>query len=158
MALFSCRGFTAATAGGAGDVITQLWNTDANQDLILWECGIFDTSNVAGRPLFVRTTARGTVGSTVVPDADNAWDQDDTPACGEVDLAAFSVMPTRAGAPELWGWNVKIAGAQVGSEGYGFQWATPYGIRVKPGSGVCVQQVNNNIWGASEVYWAWEVV
>lgn len=152
MSAFSSRGFTAATAATADHAIAALWNPDSLKRIKVFECGLFKSAvGTAADSIYIaRITTRGTAGSTVTPDADNAWDADDVPASGALlDLAAYSVQPTR-GTPNLFGW---VAAAVAAA---GFIWPTPRGITIPPGAGLAICQRAATIWPTSEVYFAWE--
>lgn len=97
-----------------------------------------------------RITARGTAGSTVTPDADNSGMADATsPAGALLDLAAYSVQPTRA-APALYGW---VAPAVAGA---GIIIPFPRGIWVPPGTGLALTQRAATVWPTSEVTFVFE--
>ena len=152
MSNFSARGLTVATAATADHAIAALWNPDSLKRITLFEVGLFKTAvGTAADSLYLaRITTKGTPGSTVTPDADNAWNGDDVPASGAVlDLAAYSVQPTK-GTPSLFGW---VAAAVAAS---GFVWPTPRGISIPPGTGLALCQRAATIWPISEVYFAWE--
>jgi hypothetical protein len=158
--VYSVRGFTAATAT-TGDplVFAQLWNPDATENLRVMEFGVFCTAIAAGQhaPQLVRSTTRGTPGSTVTPDADNSWDNLVAPQTGALlDLALFSANPTRS-SPELLGWNIS-GGVSTGGGGMGWVWSSPIGMLVPPGTGVVLQAnvTGATAWAASEVYFVWE--
>lgn len=149
---YSVRGFTAATAATADHCLAELWNPDSLKRMKVFEIGLFKAGAGAANDsvYIVRTTARGTAGSTVTPDADNAWAGDDVPSSGALlDLAAFSVQPTRA-SPNLFGW---VAAAVAAS---GFIWPVPRGIWIPPGTGLAICQRVATAWPTSEVYFAWE--
>jgi hypothetical protein len=152
MSVFSARGFTAATAATADHAITTLWNPDSAKRIKLIEAGLFKAgAGTSGDSLYmIRTSTRGTAGTTVTPDADNAWDGDDIPSSGALmDLAAFSGQPTLQG-PGLFGW---VAGAASAS---GFIWPCPRGIWIPPGKGIALCQRAATIWPTSEAYFEWE--
>ena len=148
MGVYSVRGFTAATAATADHSVFSVWNPDSLKRITLLELGLFKAgAGAANDSLYVcRTSARGTAGSTVTPDADNAWLGDDVPASGFLlDLAAFSVQPTK-GSPNLFGW---VASAVAGA---GIIWPTPRGIVIPAGTGIAVAQRAATAFPTSEVY------
>lgn len=152
MSNFSVRGFTAATAATADHTIAELWNPDSLKRIVVFEIGLFKAgAGTAGDTVYIcRTTAKGTSGSTVTPDADNAWFGDDVPgAAPTLELAAFSVQPTKA-TPNLWGWCAAAVSAS------GFIWPTPRGIHIPAGTGLAIVQRAATAWPTSEVYFAWE--
>ena len=152
---YSVRGFTAATAGAASpDVICQLWNPDGAKRIKVLEVSLWRGGITGTRVVPTRTTARGTPGSTVTPDADNAWDTDAGPPSGALlDLAQFSVAPTIMAAPHLMGFHMA---ANTGQEGFGFVWASPKGIEVAPGTGLALIMPLTVVWPISETTWVWE--
>lgn len=152
MGVYSVRGFTAATAATADVAIASLWNPDSTDSITVLEIGLFKAgAGTANDSLYIeRITARGTAGSTVTPDADNAWGNLVTPPSGALlDLASYSGQPTSS-TPPLFGW---VAAAAAGS---GFQWPTPRGIKIPPGAGISIAQRAATIWPTSEVYFIWE--
>jgi hypothetical protein len=90
---------TAATADQAG---AQLWNPHATKSIYVREVWVFSTAATAQHPSLIRTTTAGTTpGTTVTPDADNAFDRRAVPASGALLYAAtFAAYPTVA-APYL---------------------------------------------------------
>ena len=154
MRCFSVRGFTAATAGlAANDVVAQLWNPSADDRLWVVEIGMWRGGTVGPRCTLQRTSAQGTAGSTVTPDADNAWDGETTaPATGAVlNLAAFSVQPTLV-TPSLEG-SVFVGG--TGTTGFGTTWNMEPGVCVPPGSGLAIVATNTAAYSTSEIYVVW---
>ncbi len=148
MSVYQVRGLTAATAATADHALFGLWNPDASKRIRLLELGLFKSgAGAAGDSVYLtRSTMRGTAGSTVTPDADNAYDADDVPASGALlDLAAYSAQPTLA-TPPLWGW---VASAVAGA---GVIWPCSPGIVIPPGAGLVVAQRVATAWPASEVY------
>lgn len=161
MSTYSVRGFSANTGTTYPAPICAVWNPDATESVKVVECGVFmaglRTGTTQNSPVLYRTTAQGTAGSTVTPDADNAWDDLVAPASGLVlDLALFSVAPTTASPPL---WAMQCGGnTATGSAGLGFQWASSRGILVPPGTGLMIGATMNgvNLWPASECYFVWE--
>jgi hypothetical protein len=150
--IYSVRGVTAATATTADVAIASLWNPDSTDSITVYEIGIFKTgAGAAGDSFYVeRITTRGTAGSTVTPDADNAWGNLVAPPSGALlDLASYSVQPTSS-TPPLFGF---VAAAVAGS---GIIWPTPRGIKIPPGAGLSIAQRVATAWPASEVYFVWE--
>jgi len=152
MGVYSVRGFSAATAATADHCIAELWNPHASKRISLLEVGLFKAgAGAANDSLYLcRTTAKGTAGSTVTPDADNAWLGDTAPVSGAtMELSAFSVQPTKA-TPNLFGW---VAAASAGS---GFIWPTPRGLQIPFGTGLALCIRAAAAWPTSEVYFEWE--
>jgi hypothetical protein len=153
MAVFSVRGQSAATAATANHAIGALWNVGTSSKRIrVIETGLFKTAagTAADSLVLQRITARGTAGSTITPDADNAWTADTAPGSGALlDLAAYSAQPTLA-TPPLWGWAAAAVAAS------GVIWPTPRGIELPSGTGLALIQIKATAWPASEVYFVWE--
>lgn len=132
-----------------GEVFAQLWNPSGTKRIraVLVHLFMHDF-DIAGNSFFItRTTTRGTPGSTVTPDADNADEGDAAPPSGMLlDLAEFSVQPTLA-VPELNSPFTFPAGA-AGTEGSGFSREFPRGIVVPPGTGLAVcEKIGNTFSG-----------
>lgn len=152
MAEYSARGFTSATAATADHTIASLWNPDGAKRIRLLETGIFKGgAGTANDSVYIcRITTRGTPGATVTPDADNAWWGDDVPSSGAlVDVAAFTVQPTKS-TPALFGWVASAIAAA------GVIWPTPRGIEIPFGTGIAIVQRAATAWPASEVYFVWD--
>lgn len=161
---YSVRGFTAATGTSDPEAIAQLWNPSSARRLLVLEVSLY----AAGAPPGVqarnslslqRTSARGTPGSTVTPDADSDWAGELAPPSGALlDLAAFTVQPTLA-APELDGLVLAAAGTSgTPSSGMGFALVRPEGIWVPPGTGLLLNGVliaGAVSWPTSEVTFEW---
>ena len=149
---YSARGFTAATAATADHALGALWNASSTKRICVVEYGIYKAgAGAANDSIYVcRITARGTAGSTVTPDGDNDWSGDGaTPPSGALlDLAAYSVQPTRA-SPNLFGW---VASAAAGA---GFSKPSPRGIWIPAGTGLAICQRAATAWPTSEVYFEW---
>ena len=153
MAIYSVRGFTAATAATADHCIAELWNPDSLKRIKVLETGLFKAgAGAANDSIYIcRTTAKGTAGSELTPAAANAWANDDVPSSGALlELSAFSVQPTKASAPFMFGW---VAAAVAAS---GFIWPTPRGIEIAAGTGLAIVQRAATAWPTSEVYFVWE--
>lgn len=159
--VYSVRGFTAATGTTEPQPVCQLWNPDSAIRVRVLECGVTLGGVLPNvnqtQPLLVRTTTRGTPGSTVTPDADNAWDNLVAPLSGVLlDLAQWSVNPTEA-TPGLLGWNLG-GSVSTGTAGMGWVWANPVGIDIPPGTGLLISPTIGGAaaWPTSEVYFVWE--
>lgn len=146
------RGFTAATAATANHAIASLWNPHASRRINVVEVGIFKAGAGAANDsiYIVRSTTRGTAGSTVTPDADNSSLADSTNPSGSLlDLAAFSVQPTLA-SPPMYGW---VAPAVAGA---GIIIPFPRGIIIPAGTGLVIAQRAATAWPTSEVSFVFE--
>jgi len=154
MNTYYVRGFTAATAATANHVIAELWNpgTLSGRRIEVVEVAIFKAgAGTANDSIFLeRTTAKGTSGSTVTPDADNAGQADSTPPSGAtLELAAFTVQPTLA-SPGMYGW---VAPAVAGA---GIIIPIPRVIVIPAGTGLAIVQRAATIWPTSEVSFVFE--
>lgn len=95
---YSVGGRSAATAATADHVAAALWNPHGSLSLYVHEVMIFKTVATVDNHGLIRTSTRGTAGSTVTPDADNAYNRRATPPSGALlDLAAYSAQPTLQG-------------------------------------------------------------
>jgi hypothetical protein len=95
---YSVGGDGAATAATADQSGAHLWNPHATKSIYIREVHCFSTAATAQAPALVRTTSAGTTpGTTVTPDADNAWDRRAVPPSGCIlYLATFATYPTVA--------------------------------------------------------------
>ena len=151
MAIFSVRGRGTNTSGNIGDCIGQLWNDDATETITVVEFWVWRGGLTGNRVEMCRSTARGTAGSTVTPDADNAWDNLAGPTTSVLlDLPSFTTDPTVAG-PALMNWN-----NATGTDSMGIAWATAGGINVPPGTGIAFLSLTATVYTASEVTFVWE--
>lgn len=142
------RGFTAATAATADHTIAELWNPAASRRITLWELAIFKAgAGTANDSIYLRrSTAKGTSGSTATPAAPNADDNAAAPpSAATLELAAFTVQPTLAALPAMYGW---VAPAVAGA---GLVLPIPRGIVIPAGTGICIVQRAATIWPTSEV-------
>jgi hypothetical protein len=96
--LGATSGTTAATANHC---LGSFWNPHATKGVYLVLFTFSKTAQIVN--LYAeRISARGTPGSTVTPDIDNDFDRLLAPVSGAVlDLAAFSVQPTRSGPSSM---------------------------------------------------------
>jgi hypothetical protein len=152
MAIYYVRGVTAATAATADHVVAGLWNASSTARIVVLEFSIFKTTagtaGDSGR--LVRTSTRGTAGSSITPDADNANDGVSTVSSGAIlDLAAYSVQPTLA-SPGMYGW---VAAAVIAS---GVIIPIPRGIIVLPSTSLVFAQRVATAWPVSEVTFVFE--
>ena len=152
MAVYHVRGFTAATAATADHAIASLWNPSATKRIKVVEFAIFKAGAGAANDSLKleRITTKGTPGSTVTPDADNSAEADAVPDSGAVlDLAAFTVQPTRA-TPALFGWVAPAVAAA------GLVYPFPRGLTIPPGTGLAITQRAATAWPISEVSFVFE--
>jgi len=153
--VYSAYGFSAAAGGG--EPFAALWNPHASKRIVVYEFGFYfaDSGFLPARYLLHRTTARGTAGSTVTPDADNAWDGDTAPVSGVVlDLANFTGVPTLA-SPALVG--TYMPATTAGEAGTGFVAVFRSGLIVPAGAGLAWDEASGAIAApAAAVYAVWE--
>lgn len=143
------RGFTAATAATANHCICEIWNpgTVTGRRITCVEGAVFKAGAGAANDscYWIRTTAKGTPGSTITPTAVNAGENDSAPPSGfTLELAAFTVQPTLA-AIGMVGW---VAPAVAGA---GIWIPFPRGIVIPSGSGLALVQRAATAWPTSEV-------
>lgn len=102
MQRYSVGGRSAITDATLDGVAASLWNPSSTRSLWVAEIWCTKTVATADHHKIVRSSTRGTTpGSTVTPDADNAYSRQATPPTGALlDLANFATEPTLQG-PEL---------------------------------------------------------
>lgn len=150
--LFSVGGRSTATAATVNHAGAQLWNASASKSLYVSQIGWSKTVGTADAVAMVRTTARGTAGSTVTPVQQNDASYDAAPSSGALlDLAAFTVQPTivSTAAPML-RWMLPAA---VGS---GFILPIPGQIEVPAGTGLALITPVATILQPSDVTFWWQ--
>lgn len=141
MAFYAVAGLLASNAASADQVACALWNPSSTHRLWVFEvsyCRSLDST--AGLDIaFTRTSTRGTPGSTITPDADNALDGDADPASGALlDLNLYSVQPTLM-TPQIGRGFFNGAAGQSVSRTFG-----PDGLCVPPGTGLAVFNISSN--------------
>lgn len=140
---YAVGGFSGVP-GTASEPIAVLWNPHASIRLYVTEVACF------GEGLSVdlsRVTTQGTAGSTVTPDADNAFSRQAAPPSGALlGLADYSVAPTRVPPPQM---RFRIGNI----DGSGFAvWLGKF--EVPPGTGCCLEYVSGTA-VAAPVYFRW---
>lgn len=151
MGVYSVVG-TSVVASANNEPGMAVWNPHSTRRVVVSELGFYKNGTGGDRFNLRRTTTRGTPGSTVTPDADNAWDLDDTPPSGVLlDLGDFTSLPTFA-SPDL---SATILNTVTGSPGMGMVWTFPGGLWIPPGTGVAVM-ANSSLFAPSECYAVWE--
>jgi hypothetical protein len=131
---YSVAGRSADTAATADHCAACLWNPHGTKSLWAREAHWFLVGATISNAAVVRTSTRGTAGSTQTPDADNDWDEPGiAPTTGALlDLAAYSAQPTVQG-PYL------FRGSAPAAQGAGFSWVFPEpGIEVAAGTGLAI--------------------
>jgi hypothetical protein len=125
-------GRSAATAATIGHAAANLWNPAAAARVHVSEVAVCITTAGATNIAIRRSTVRGTAGSTVTPDLDNAIERDVVNGAGVLlDLAAFTGQPT-VDASDLYRWNLPAAA------GAGVMIVFPEPIAVPPGTGLAL--------------------
>lgn len=151
MARIRVGGRNAATAATANHVAACLWNPHASIRLRVYEISWSKTVATADNMALVRTSTRGTPGSTVTPTIDNETDRAVAPPSGALlDLGAYTAQPTllNSGTP-LWRWNLPAA---VGS---GFMLSLPEELEIPPGGGLAIITPVATILQPADVSFAW---
>ena len=152
--VYSVRGFSAASASGAGEPIAAVWNPDSTNRIKLVEFGFYKTGQTFTRYRLARITTRGTPGVTATPDGNNAWANDgEIPPSGTVlDMALYTVNPTVGSS--LWS-DAHTGGSGGGGTGYVWTFDAGGGLTINPGTGVCMLALAAGIMPISEFYAVW---
>jgi hypothetical protein len=152
-------GRSAATAGTANHVLAQLWNPSSAVRMIVYEVWLCaNAAPTAGTALYlVRSSARGTAGSSITSTIDNDNERLLIPPSGAIlDFAAFSVQPTlspAAGTNTAGMFATWDFAAVVGS---GIIAPFPRGIIIPAGFGLCLAQKTGVIFPVSDIGFVWE--
>jgi hypothetical protein len=148
---FSVAGRSADTAATADHVAGALWNPSSNVPLFIAEAHIFLVGATISNVGLIRTSTRGTPGSTVTPDLDNNYSRQAAPLSGALlDLAAYSAQPTVQG-PYM------KRGSMAAAQGAGFIWVFGKdGIKVPPGTGIALATPVAVILQDSDITWVWD--
>lgn len=148
---YSTAGRTAATAATADHTLCSLWNPHASKPIYVREIWVFSSAATAYNIGVQRISTRGTPGSTVTPDADNAFDRLAVPPSGALlDLAAFTVQPTQQGPYMLRAY----LGAAVGAGAMFIM--QDEAIKVPFGTGLAVNTTTALAAQASDVTYIWD--
>lgn len=149
---YGVGGRSAATAATADIPGAVLWNASGAKSIYVvqaewYKQGAATADNLA----LIRTSTRGTVGSTVTPDIDNDYSRQVAPASGcLLDLASFSAGPTVQG-PHLKRTNLAAA------IGAGIIWAFhDEPIHVPAGTGLAFVTPTAVILQAGDVAFEWD--
>ncbi len=149
MGLYSVGGRHAATAATQGHCAFALWNPSSTKRLEVLEIAWCNTTTSPPHLELNRISARGTPGSTVTPDIDNAFEQDVAPPSGALlDLAAYSVQPTVEG-PRF---RQTDTSAAIGA---GLSWLFQEGLAVPPGTGLVIRTFQALIIPVGDVSFVW---
>ena len=97
-----------------GEPYAALWNPSTTKQIYLASISIEDDhATISNRPGPVRTSTRGTPGSTITPDIDNDYNRAVAPQSGALlDLADFTVAPTLQ-PPRLMRYTITATGGGV---------------------------------------------
>ena len=132
---YSVSGRNAATGASVDQAGAVLWNASAIKVIYCREISGFTSSAVAWALQLIRTSTRGTPGSTVTPDIDNNRDRLLAPQSTCVlDLGLFSSAPTVQG-PAMARTHL---GAVIGSA---FGWIFDPPIAIPAGTGLAIANV-----------------
>lgn len=151
MRSFAISDRTAATAATANHAGAQLWNASANRSLFVTQISWAKTVGTVDGLGLVKSSARGTPGTSLTAVAQNDVDGDAAPPSGAIlDKAAFTVQPTLvSGTAYGFRWNLP---ATIGS---GFILPLPDPIRVAPGTGLVIVTLGNVILQPADVAFFW---
>ena len=152
---YSVAGRTVSTgATSANQASATLWNPSSTKRIIVWEIGW------STQALFVmgisRTTTRGTVGTTITPDADNSWDNRGAPESGAVLDTNYSAEPTKAAKFALSIYTGSLIAQQSATMAV---MLFKKGILVKPGNGLCVHRIHAITTASNpigDIYFVWD--
>lgn len=150
---YRASGRSTANAATIDHVVAILWNQHATKMIHLREVHFYVAATGTGpNPGLIRTTTRGTPGSTVTPDIDNDALGLLAPISGALlDLGAYSVQPTLQKPYKI------VTDVNAGIPGGGFAWVFGgIGIRVAAGTGVGIGQITGASIPASDVTMVWE--
>lgn len=135
MSIYTVNGTTAASAATDQHAIIQVWNPHATRIITLLELGIvaFAAPGAGAGFIIRRSSARGTPGSTVTPNAEHDTQRRAVPGSGFlVDLAAFSAQPTLVAGDLGPAWVFAAVAAS------GIVIPIPRGIGIPPSTGLVV--------------------
>lgn len=152
MATYTIGGRSAATAATANIPYAELWNPHSTKRITVREIWIANTVATIMNTGVLRSSARGTAGSTVTPGTGSGRLDLTAPQSGALlDLASFSVAPTYIGAADYLGrWNLPAA------IGAGIIHVFSPGVEVGPGAGLCVVTPVAVIGQPSDITFVWE--
>lgn len=139
---------TAATANHAG---AQLWNPSSARSLFVTQIAWAKTVGTVDGLGLVRSSARGTPGTSLTVVAQDDADADAAAPSGAIlDKSVFTVQPTLvSGTAYMFRWNLP---ATIGS---GFIVPMPDPIRVPPGQGLVLVTLGNVILQPADATFWW---
>jgi len=147
---YSVAGRNAATGAAADQPGAVLWNASSAKTIYCREISGFTSSAVAWALQLIRTSTRGTAGSTVTPDIDNDRDRLLAPPSTVVlDLGLFSSAPTVQG-PAMARTHV---GAVIGAA---FGWVFNPPIAIPAGTGLAIANVPATASPTMDFTFVWE--
>ena len=127
---------TAPVPSVNGEPYAALWNASTVKVIYVSRILIEDDhATIANRPGPVRTSTRGTPGSTVTPDIDNDYNRAVAPASGALlDLADYTVAPTLQ-PPRLMRYTLTATGGGILIE--------LDRLAIPPGTGLAIEATAN---------------
>lgn len=140
-------------SAGTHECMGAIWNPSGggNRQIRVVSMSLFMRDwDVPPNVLYMaKISARGTPGSTITPDADNAEDGATPPVQAWVlDLAEYTVQPTQTAVRTHSGMTFPPAGATADT-GSGFTLPLPRGFVLKPGSGLGIFEVLASTFGGT---------
>ena len=149
METYRVGGRSVATAATSGHASATLWNASTTKDIFLTELHFSVTTAGSANAVLRRATARGTAGSTVTPDIDNATARTAAPVSGALlDLAAYTTQPT-LDASELDRW---VTAAAIGA---GKIWVFAEAIKIPQTAGMTIATSQAAAFPASDYSFVW---
>lgn len=149
---YSVGGRCAALPAVTQSPLGVLWNPHATKDIYVVSLSCFrSTLGAASQYIWLRTTTRGTPGSTVTPDIDNDVERLLAPISGAVlDLAAYTVEPTKVGDPA----SHQIVPSTAIGDGQELFFNSP--IRVPAGTGLATVQAGATGGRICDIAFSWD--
>jgi len=147
---YSVSGRNAATGASADQAGAVLWNVSSAKTIYCREISGFTVSAVAWALQLIRTSTRGTPGSTVTPDIDNDRDRLlSPPSTCVLDLGLFTVAPTVQGPA--------MARTHLGAvTGCAFGWVFNPPIAIPAGTGLAIANVPATASPTMDFTFVWE--
>jgi len=146
---YSVCGRCSTTVATADVPAATLWNPSSIKTIYVREVSTF-TLGVAWNSELIRTSTRGTPGTTVTPDIDNDRDRLLAPPSGALlDLCSYAVNPTVQGPAMA---RMTIVG--VAGSGYSLSFNPP--IAVPAGTGLAIANALAASCGVMDVTFVWE--
>ena len=152
MRTFSIAGRSVATAATANVAGAQLWNASSTKSIFVTQIAWSKTVATADFVALVRSSARGTAGSTVTPAQQSDNDYVGAPPSGALlDLSTFSAQPTLISATSyMFRWSLPAA---IGS---GFILPFPDLLTIPAGTGLVIVTPPATIQQPADVTFWWK--